>query len=637
MSSVTAPTSTSKNRLDFPTYERPSKKARVSYSVVEPLSPAPSPHRTDTTPQAFPLASPSSFTPPQGDDNRALVPFQPASDYRRLSVNSLLSEESPSSHEEILREATGSYLRLDTRSEHLRSTTYYGIDRGFRDLDVGSNDDINAISGSSPKLSRSSLHMDSSEDEEGPFEFGFGVHWNDVERKSGGYYDQPVVIRIPRCLEPLPSKLKDNPMNVLVCCFSLSLSLSLCVCVCRYCRASQASGPRLTLSLVADRQLTPFYSQKKYFHHFLNHTARVLVPHDDPQSNPFRTILPQMAVRNDNLLSLLLAYSASHRARLLQQPEPATRIALWVQDVFPALRLALDDPTQKISNANVATAIMLASLEIISPTAFGYEIPWQRHLLLARDLITARPEGLRVEHHSSQEGQVCSFLWSWFAYLDVLGSLSGGPKDASPIWILDYKVYDPDDDDEIDCIMGFTTRCIYILARVAELARQCDARRIDPATGRPRRGWAPGAATAARAVALEADVRESMALPPRACAHIHRSGDVERWDRAEMSATNEAYHWAALVHLHRRVLGKPSHHCDVQDAVRNVTRCLGLVRRGGTAEACLLFPMFTAGCDTADGPLREAILSRMATVESTGMTQVSTTRSGERAWGVYDS
>ncbi|GJC84045.1 hypothetical protein ColLi_06883 [Colletotrichum liriopes] len=35
----------------------------------------------------------------------------------------------------------------------------------------------------------------------------------------------------------------------------------------------------------------------------------ILVPYDDPKSNPFRTVLPQMAVRNDHLLSLLLAYS----------------------------------------------------------------------------------------------------------------------------------------------------------------------------------------------------------------------------------------------------------------------------------------------------------------------------------------
>lgn len=137
-----------------------------------------------------------------------------------------------------------------------------------------------------------------------------------------------------------------------------------------------------------------------------------------------------MAVRDDNLLSLLLAYSASHRARLLRQPEPATRIAMWVVDIFPNLRKALDDPSEIISDSNLATAIMLASLEIISPKAFGVAVPWQKHLDMARQMIAARggPQRMRT---ASREDKVSSFLWSWFAYLDVLGSLSGG-KGNSP-------------------------------------------------------------------------------------------------------------------------------------------------------------------------------------------------------------
>lgn len=328
---------------------------------------------------------------------------------------------------------------------------------------------------------------------------------------------------------------------------------------------------------------------------------------------------------NDNLLSLLLAYSAAHRAHVLCQPEPAMRIALWVQDIFPALRKALDDHKKKISNANVATAIMLASLAILSPTTFGYSIPWQTHLMLARQIIAARPEGLRVDHHSTLEGQVCSFLWSWFAYMDVLGGLSGGPTDASPAWILDYKVYNPQDDDEIDCIMGFTTRCVYILSQIAELVRECEPDRLRmqmQTAGGGLVAWTPSEDLVARVDSLEVDVRDSMVQPPRPCAHLHRTGDIVRWDRREMEATNEAYHWAALVHLERRVLGKPSGHPDVQDPVLRIIECIDQVRFGGTAENCLLFPLFTAGCECKDGRLQKKVLRRMASIEGTAMMQV---------------
>ncbi len=59
------------------------------------------------------------------------------------------------------------------------------------------------------------------------------------------------------------------------------------------------------------------------------------------------------------------------------------------------------------------------------------------------------------------------------------------------------------------------------------------------------------------------------------------------------------------------------------------------MRRGGTAEGCLLFPMFTAGCETAEQGVRDGILERMRTVESTGMTQVNRARSlMQKVWEI---
>ncbi|KAK7757814.1 hypothetical protein SLS62_000192 [Diatrype stigma] len=378
-----------------------------------------------------------------------------------------------------------------------------------------------------------------------------------------------------------------------------------------------------------------------YFHHFLNHTARgmylsvcshytfpadlqaVLVPYDDPHANPFRTILPQMAVKNDNLLALLLAYSASHRARVLNQPEPTIRIACWVDDIFPALRRALADPERNFSDANLATAIMLASLEIISPRVFGYNIPWQRHLSLARELITVRPGGLRRMQLNFRDDQVSSFLWSWAAYLDVIGSLSGGGRaGGSSAWIFAYEYDDIIDGyDEIDCIMGFTTRCIYLLAKIADLASKCDAERIGE-NQCIRSDWGPSEAVVEQAEKLRADIYDSLGRPPAPCKHIHSKGDLEKWDRVGLTATNEAFHWAALVHLYRRVLGKPTSDETVQGAVQNIISCFNHVQPGGAAESCLLFPLFTAGCDATDKAQRALIDEKFLIAETHGMTQV---------------
>lgn len=292
------------------------------------------------------------------------------------------------------------------------------------------------------------------------------------------------------------------------------------------------------------------------------------------------------------------------------------RMAHWVQDIFPALRFALEDDTRIISTTNLATAIMLASLEIVSPKAFGYAIPWQEHLNLARDLMRKRFPALRQMHSSSHEDQVCSFLWGWFAYLDVLGSLSGGPRGNGSSFLVPMD--QSDDPDEIDCIMGFTTRCLHLLSETADLASASDAQRIR-LDNTVDHTWQPCPRTVELAASLDEALRESLARQSAPCTHIPFAPSGR--NTLEMAATNEAFHWAALVQLHRRALGKPPGHDDVRGPVWMIMRCLARIQ-SGTAEMGMLFPMFTAGCELEDEGARRGILDRFRNVERNGMTQV---------------
>jgi hypothetical protein len=178
---------------------------------------------------------------------------------RRVSVNSLLSgsPEPEESRPKITSQAR-------TESEQSTTTTFtvphppafvhqrttsgsqtetYGLDRGLPDLDLPRNNDTGAISEGSPSV-HSELDAWLNDFELAIPEFGFGLPTRETVFAKGGYYASPVPIKIPRKLEPLPATLLENPMNLL------------------------------------------------YFHHFLNHTARILVPHDCSE-NPFKTILPK--------------------------------------------------------------------------------------------------------------------------------------------------------------------------------------------------------------------------------------------------------------------------------------------------------------------------------------------------------
>lgn len=115
-------------------------------------------------------------------------------------------------------------------------TDNYGLDSGRPDRDLTLNNDHAAIDINSAvdKVSSQSRNGESMSPTSLP-----GVQKSDFS----GYYASPVPINIPRYLSPLPSSLLKNPINLL------------------------------------------------YFHHFLNHTSKMLVPHDC-DNNPFVSVLP---------------------------------------------------------------------------------------------------------------------------------------------------------------------------------------------------------------------------------------------------------------------------------------------------------------------------------------------------------
>ena len=184
------------------------------------------------------------------DDNHTSLPAQSTQappqespDFRRLSVKSLLSDDSPPDSSNSSESAFPGKLSIS--SQNSTQKTKYGIDRGFPDLDLRKNDDAIALLGSTPNLDYVDLTNMGNEFTNDLFSgFAFGLNSSEGFQEGQGYYAKPVTVSISRNLEPLPDMLRNNPMNLL------------------------------------------------YFHHFVNHTARILVPHDCSE-NPFKSILPQ--------------------------------------------------------------------------------------------------------------------------------------------------------------------------------------------------------------------------------------------------------------------------------------------------------------------------------------------------------
>lgn len=175
---------------------------------------------------------------------------QESPDFRRLSVKSLLSDD-PGTPAESGNSSSSDCAfpgKLNTSGFISSDKIAYGVDRGGQDLDLPRNNDQAALNGRTPDLDKALLD-DADGDNEWFSGFGFGFNGTAGFQEGAGYYTKPVTVSISRSLEPLPDMLRENPMNLL------------------------------------------------YFHHFLNHTARILVPHDCSE-NPFKSILPQSKCRS---------------------------------------------------------------------------------------------------------------------------------------------------------------------------------------------------------------------------------------------------------------------------------------------------------------------------------------------------
>ena len=394
---------------------------------------------------------------------------------------------------------------------------------------------------------------------------------NAASQPKDAYYSGSVEVSIPSHLGPLPPMLRENPMNVL------------------------------------------------YFHYFYNYTSRVLVTHEC-QSNPFRTILPQLAIQDENLLSLLLAYAACHRARLLCHAEPINRISTWVDRLFPRLRQALANG-EAITDTLFGTCVMLASLTLSYPKAFAVPISWYDHLSVAQQMYK-----LRSQQHSQSPTNASRFFDRWFAYLDTFGSLSGNVYHGC---YQDWSKQPFLTEDRMDtkCLVGYTNQSLVLLARVAELAKRCDYERKQ--SGQP----------SLLSITASQHLRVTLELAGLEVRHkryvcVCESSSAPSTD--VYRSINAALHHAALICLYRRIYLLPSNSQVVQTSVAAIMEALGPNEYFIYVDTPdVILPLYLAGCESLDQRQRSEVLQRLQYIGNAGMAQVA--RVCTLLWDCWDN
>jgi hypothetical protein len=345
------------------------------------------------------------------------------------------------------------------------------------------------------------------------------------------------------------------------------------------------------------------------YHHFINRTCGALVPYDD-QKNPFRTILAQMALHPSaqHLLAALLASSAAHRAGIKGEQPPKYLISNLLQTTLSGLRKALDNPTEASQDTTLATAIALSSYNIISSDVQH----WRMHLDGAREIILHRR---RTSPKPIHESSIHTFLFKWFAYLDVIAGASGltlkeHNYDSAVSLIedvTDTKGHESLGLAEIDRFTGFTASLLPILLRIGKLAhekRTASRKGIDLTTN-PE--------FIVNIMRLEYDLNtaelDTINFPP----------DIDAALEQQLRACNEAFHAAARLHVERRLRGMSS--AQVRNTVEQVFTAIERVPEGCGPEISLLYPLFSAGVE-ATGERRTYAEYRMTEMEKIGIGNV---------------
>ncbi len=219
------------------------KRQRYPYSLDSPATTVPetySPNPGPATPYSpymtMPL-TPNSSVGSEDPSLRVAAKQQnsqyPPPDLRRMSVQSLIHGNSSPQFRQYTPETEQGrqYPLADT------GAITYGYDIGLPDLDTPNNDDFSALSLFNPQDDIMDMRDSAYHGEE--------PHDKNIAYDNGGYYAKPVPIKISKSLGQLPPMLMENQMNLM------------------------------------------------YFNHFLDNTARVLVPHNNCDRNPFREILPE--------------------------------------------------------------------------------------------------------------------------------------------------------------------------------------------------------------------------------------------------------------------------------------------------------------------------------------------------------
>jgi hypothetical protein len=325
-------------------------------------------------------------------------------------------------------------------------------------------------------------------------------------------------------------------------------------------------------------------------HIFSTETAPRLFPAAPPL---FLQRMIASSLETPHLLYALLASACSHHSRLVKDTGPSSKVSClkFTNLSISSLRSALTDKNATLTAEAVTTAMALCTNDVCN----GNMQTWRTHLggvmrLLA---IFLDSQGkLRIDDHYIQ----C--LVKWFTTMDVIAGLSGLSGTgvlSSGNGLLDrrFELLNR----QIDDICGYSLKLVPLLARLSDMV-QTQNRSV---FGMQHK------------VVVESHTLELDILSLVECSVPENSHHLG------LQSTHLAFVHSALLHLHRRVQMLPKNHDLVKTDLLNIIDAVKQIAPFSAANILILWPVFSAGCETDDAEERAFIDTRMGDMQSHGL------------------
>lgn len=418
--------------------------------------------------------------------------------------------------------------------------------------------------------------------------------------------------------------------------------------------------PDLLLKVPCYRQLLNFWVE-------VASNELVPAPSHLYTDNPFKVLVPQMAMHYPGVLTTVLAFAARWRGVLTNDLEDATElVGQLLNRSCNELLKQLQSKEEATSDGALLTALLLSCYEVVNSNDFDKH---RTHTIGASQIVFARTalqesqdssptsedsensdRSLSVVYHRD-ESNTAFFLTRWFFYVDVLGALSatrGRDKYLrayrnNPSYVpvasnnlSSNNVHDLDLRNDIDFFMGFDSRIIPHLINIALLVREVEKLDEESEDTSLLPVWIVTKAMElehAFTLAHEAGEKRRQALTERnidttlkqdSRQEKHKGIDKLLAHDSTLQASNKLFYYMGLLNLYRRVLKIPRLSLIVQEIANDMADVLryGIEPRS-SAELCTIFCHFCAGCELLDPVRRELVYERHLWMSQSGNNNAS--------------